>query len=400
MEVPVYKLTINEDDINSGVDFVALVDSPAILRNFLAFSKHEKFVANNEKREVTGPIMIPDIPIYRRDEGGEFYVVFDRKTIYQIWDKFMLNQNGKNVNIMHQPDQRVEGVHLLESYFINSERGINTPKGFEHLPDGTIMGTYRIKNDNVWEQVKSGTFNGFSVEGFFDMNMERVTDDALLTKVIEIIKEGKVNKPNQVTLNSMTKENAFKLLTEAKKILFGEKDKFMDAVLKGADGNEINAVIDGELVPGVAVNVDGKPVLDGDYEISGTMITTQGGLIVTVTPIAVEEAAVAPNEVEAQIANLKEQLSELKLASLAITPFDATELTATFTTQVNELKADNAKLVDSISKLFAVVESLTKEPAAKPTEEKKNAFKLQEEKKYEDMKILANTLKNLTPKKS
>jgi hypothetical protein len=63
------------------------------------------------------------------------------------------------------------------------------------------------------------------------------------------------------------------------------------------------------------------------------------------------------------------------------------------------LKTDNAKLVDSISKLFTVVETLTKEPAAKPVEEKKNAFKLQEEKKYEDMKILANTLKNLTPKK-
>jgi hypothetical protein len=398
MEVPVYKLTINEDDINSGVDFVALVDSPAILRNFLAFSKHEKFIANEEKRVVTGPLMIPEIPIYRRDEGGEFYVVFGRDTIYQIAQKFMKELRNDKVNQMHQPDQKVQGVYMFESFIIDSKRGINTPKGFEHLPDGTWFGSYKIDNEEVWQQVKSGTFNGFSVEGFFDMNMERVTDDALLTKVIDVIKDGKVNKSNQVTLNSMTKENAFKLLTEAKKILFGEKDKFMDAVLKGADGNEINAVIDGELVPGTAINVDGAPVMDGDYEVSGTMVSCQGGLIVTVTPIAVEDKKdeVMTDEAKAEIMN---QIAALEAKLSAFKEFDATELTTTFTTQVNDLKAENAKLVDSISKLFTVVETLTKEPAAKPVEEKKNAFKLQEEKKYEDMKILANTLKNLTPKK-
>ena len=398
MEVPVYKLTINEDDINSGVDFVALVDSPAILRNFLAFSKHEKFIANEEKRVVTGPLMIPEIPIYRRDEWGEFYVVFGRETIYQIAQKFMKELRNDKVNQMHQPDQKVQGVYMFESFIIDSKRGINTPKGFEHLPDGTWFGSYKIDNEEVWQQVKSGTFNGFSVEGFFDMNMERVTDDALLTKVIDVIKDGKVNKSNQVTLNSMTKENAFKLLTEAKKILFGEKDKFMDAVLKGADGNEINAVIDGELVPGTAINVDGAPVMDGDYEVNGTMVSCQGGLIVTVTPIAVEDKKdeVMTDEAKAEIMN---QIAALEAKLSAFKEFDATELTTTFTTQVNDLKAENAKLVDSISKLFTVVETLTKEPAAKPVEEKKNAFKLQEEKKYEDMKILANTLKNLTPKK-
>jgi len=176
MEVPVYKLTINEDDINSGVDFVALVDSPAILRNFLAFSKHEKFIANEEKRVVTGPLMIPEIPIYRRDEGGEFYVVFGRETIYQIAQKFMKELRNDKVNQMHQPDQKVQGVYMFESFIIDSKRGINTPKGFEHLPDGTWFGSYKIDNEEVWQQVKSGTFNGFSVEGFFDMNMERVTD--------------------------------------------------------------------------------------------------------------------------------------------------------------------------------------------------------------------------------
>ena len=41
MELPVYKLVINEND-ETGVDFVSLVTSPAIERNFVYF-KEEKF---------------------------------------------------------------------------------------------------------------------------------------------------------------------------------------------------------------------------------------------------------------------------------------------------------------------------------------------------------------------
>ena len=395
MDVPVYQLSIKEDDINSGVDYVALVDSPAILRNFLAFKDHKQYFANEEKRIVTGPLMIPDIPIFRRDDAGEFYVVFNRDTIYQIAQKFMKELRNDKVNQMHQPDQKVQGVYMFESFIINSERGMITPKGFEHLPDGTWFGSYKIDNDEVWAQVKDGTFKGFSVEGFFDMNMERVTDDALLTKVIEVIQQGKVNKYNQTTLLSMTKENAFKLLTEAKKILFGEKDKFMDAVLKGADGNEINAVIDGELVPGTAVNVDGKQVMDGDYEVNGNMVSCQGGVIVTVTPIEAAKETPLTDEAKAEIMN---QIAALEAKLSEIKPFDATELKASFETQITELKSENAKLVESVKILMSLVEGIAKEPAAKPIDEKKNAFKLQKEKEYSELQTLAATLTKLQKK--
>ena len=400
MEVPVYKLTIKEDDINSGVDYVALVDSPAILRNFMAFKEHKAYFANEEKRIVTGPLMIPEIPIFRRDDAGEFYVVFGRETIYQIAQKFMRELRNDKVNQMHQPDQKVTGVYMFESFIINSERGINTPKGFEHLPDGTWFGSYKVDNDEIWAQVKAGTFNGFSVEGFFEMNMERVTDDELLNKVIEVIQQGKLNKGNQTTLKGMTKDNAFKLLTEAKKILFGEKDKFMDAVLKGADGNEINAQVDGELVPGTSINVDGKPVLDGDYEVNGNMVSCQGGVIVTVTPIEAEGAKKETPMTDEAKAEIMNQIAALEAKLSAFKEFDATELTATFNTQIAELKATNETLTTTLKQLFTVVEGLAKEPAAKPTEPKKSAFVIQEEKKYEDMKILAQTLSKLTPKKS
>ena len=45
MKLPVYKLTINEFDEETGIDFVSLVESPAIQKDFLAFN--QEFVEPN-----------------------------------------------------------------------------------------------------------------------------------------------------------------------------------------------------------------------------------------------------------------------------------------------------------------------------------------------------------------
>ncbi|MFO0453795.1 MAG: hypothetical protein ACK52I_34930, partial [Pseudomonadota bacterium] len=53
-------------------------------RKLEQIDREKKFsfsVVNNEERIVVGPAMIPDLPIFRKDETGEYYVFFDRKTI-------------------------------------------------------------------------------------------------------------------------------------------------------------------------------------------------------------------------------------------------------------------------------------------------------------------------------
>jgi hypothetical protein len=63
-KIPLVYLTIDDDD-ESGVDFVSLVDEPAIERDFMAFSKIKepyKFkIENQEKRIITGPFMISNL---------------------------------------------------------------------------------------------------------------------------------------------------------------------------------------------------------------------------------------------------------------------------------------------------------------------------------------------------
>ena len=103
-KIPLVYLTIDDDD-ESGVDFVSLVDEPAIERDFHAFAKVKepyKFkIENKEKRIITGPFMIANLPIYRRWEDKEWYVVFTSDVIRKIVYKFMKKGMTKAVNEMH-----------------------------------------------------------------------------------------------------------------------------------------------------------------------------------------------------------------------------------------------------------------------------------------------------------
>ena len=141
MKLPVFKLVIDEsDDIESGVDFIALVDEPAIERDFQAFSKQrQKFqVKDEEKRLIMGGAMVADLPIYRRDDDGrEYYVVFDADSIRKIVYKFMRNGLNSNINIMHDKSNVADGVYVVESMIIDSERGVSVPEGFDDMPSGS-----------------------------------------------------------------------------------------------------------------------------------------------------------------------------------------------------------------------------------------------------------------------
>jgi hypothetical protein len=215
MNLPIYRLLINDEE-TSGVEYVALVDDPAIMKNWVAFNNQEKFVKpskgeredefiprcistlvdegkdqeqaaaicysvwkeehkssmqihDEEKRVIAGPLMIADLPIYRQDDKlGEYYVVFDSKTIEQICLKYHYQQNNKNVNLMHDPNQKVQGVFMFNDFIINRKLGVNPPKGYESLPDGSWFGFYKVENPEVWNKVKDGEIRGFSVEGIFE----------------------------------------------------------------------------------------------------------------------------------------------------------------------------------------------------------------------------------------
>jgi hypothetical protein len=187
MKLPVYKLDINEFDEETGIDFVSLVENAAIQKDFLAFSETPiKFaIQDEEKRIVTGAAMIADLPIYRRDDiRGEYYVVFDKESIFKIAKKWARSNQYNSVNAHHKTPI-MNGVSLFESYIIDCERGVMPPKGFEEVADGSWFVSYLIDNDEVWSKVKSGEFKGFSVEGVFDFPEDQ--EEQLIEQMKEIL---------------------------------------------------------------------------------------------------------------------------------------------------------------------------------------------------------------------
>ena len=171
MDFPIYELKIDEREKDDAeVSFVALVDVPAIKRDFLAFKEAMKFeVVSEERRIITGPLMVPEQLIYRNCEKfGEHYVKFSTDTIQQIAIKFHKKGFQRNVNLMHDAGLQVDGVTMFESFITDTSRGINPPQAFSDLPQGTWFGSFKVENDEVWQLVKAGEVKGFSVEGMFD----------------------------------------------------------------------------------------------------------------------------------------------------------------------------------------------------------------------------------------
>ena len=173
MQFQVYKAQIDPAMTSDlEVNFIGLVDRPAIERNFQAFNENKtkaKFVLNEEKRIISGPAMIADMPLYRNDEQlGEYYVVFDKASIQCIVEKFSAKGFMQNFNLFHDDQQQVSDVTIFSSFISDAELGIKPPTGFEDIADGSWFISAKVNNQAVWDKVKAGTIKGFSVEGLFN----------------------------------------------------------------------------------------------------------------------------------------------------------------------------------------------------------------------------------------
>lgn len=185
-KLPIYRIQLGDAE---GIKIMSLVESPAVEIDFLKFAEQTplQFSIDEEERIVFGCALRADFPIYRISPRiGEYYVVFERETIKQLFEKFLIEGRVSEVNLEHEV--KTGGVHLIESFIKDKDKGIN-PKGFEDIADGSWFTSYKILNDEVWEKVKSGELKGFSVEGFFELEEEKIQKDEIESLIDELLKE-------------------------------------------------------------------------------------------------------------------------------------------------------------------------------------------------------------------
>ena len=266
MDLPFIEFKLTEEV--EGLQAIALVDSPAIGLNYQAFAPHKFEVINEEKRIVMGAAMIPDLPIYRRDERGEYYAIFKKETIKALVQK-LFKENKHNVfNEQHNAFKILDDVYIYQSFITDAELGISAPSGFENVADGTWFIAAKVENDEAWAKVKKeGILKGFSVEGVFDL---------------EPYKFKKMNKLNLESVISTLKS----VFAEAE-VEETTEDNFAESTL--VDGTIVKW--EGELADGTALVVvmpEGEVAApDGIHELTdGTIVETAGGLVVNIEAAA------------------------------------------------------------------------------------------------------------------
>lgn len=172
-KLPIYKLEINDDD-TLGMDGVALVEYPAVEVNFLTFNEQKpiQLQFNESQHIITGVALLADTPIYRNNKVyGEHFIVFTSETIGKMVERYSKNNLLNSVNIEHNDNRFVDGVVMVESYFVNRERGI-VPTEFSNVPDGSWVVSFKVQNEEVWNLIKEGDVRGFSIQGFFNYGDE------------------------------------------------------------------------------------------------------------------------------------------------------------------------------------------------------------------------------------
>jgi hypothetical protein len=198
MELPLYMLEIS-DDLNDDaeVQFVSLVDRPAIQKNWNAFKNEQKFqIISEDKRIISGCAMLADTPIFRSDASfGDYYVAFSKDTITKIVQKYFKKGYQNNVNLMHDPNQIETGVTMFESFISDKSRGIEPMKGFEDAPDGSWFVSMLVENDEVWDKVKQGMVNGFSIEGIFNYAPLVSKEQQVMNEIYKILEEVELGGP-------------------------------------------------------------------------------------------------------------------------------------------------------------------------------------------------------------
>jgi hypothetical protein len=191
----IIELILDEDSKMSGIDAISIVESPAIESNFIALNNHQvKFATvDTEKRILMGPALIPNKPIYRNQDGEEFYVYFSKATIEKAMQMYLKKGNQGNATLEH--DGKLNGLTLVESWIkVDAEKDKSVAYGMED-PVGTWYVSMKVDNEEIWnEYVKSGKVKGFSIEGFFaDKTTTMSKEDVILEQLRELL--SKIEQP-------------------------------------------------------------------------------------------------------------------------------------------------------------------------------------------------------------
>ena len=186
----IVELILDEEQEESGIEAISIVESPAIESDFVALAAEEIKLAevDKEKKILLGALLIPNKPIYRAGAEGEYYIFFSKDTVAKASQMYLKNGYQNNSTLEH--NKALDGLTLVESWIVEDEVQDKSRKYGLNVPVGTWMGAVKVNNQEIWDEyIKLGKVKGFSIEGYFADKMEasKIVDDKNLSEDEELL---------------------------------------------------------------------------------------------------------------------------------------------------------------------------------------------------------------------
>jgi hypothetical protein len=202
--------------IDSETYAISLVESPAIEVDYVALSKQEEVgvrLSSDERHICYGPALIPNKDIYRNNGEQEFYINFTEESIIKMSQEYLKEYRQHETTLDHETN--ADEVYLVESWLVEDPyKDKANALGF-NVPKNTWMIGMKVNNIEVWERIKAGELNGFSVESMISLeefskqnenNMNIETNDMFWDKLKNILKDTFSKKDEDIvkTMNENT----------------------------------------------------------------------------------------------------------------------------------------------------------------------------------------------------
>lgn len=322
-------------DFNEGLLCISLVEFPAVERDFVCFSKEKKMqkfsIENEEERIISGVILAPDSPIYRVEGDYSYYIVYSRETVRTMAEKMLKDNTFRNISLQHN-GKLIGGVNLVEVFIKDTKKGIN-PNYVEEIPDGTLMASFHIEDDELWEHIKNGNdLNGFSLEGVF--SIQKLQKEINKNKI-----ENKMSKISRFVKKLM----AFGQVNTSKGTLYYAEDEIAVGIEVFVDGEDEKVVAE-----------DGEYILEDERTI-----VVENGKVVEIKEKEAEEEVV--EEPKTEEVKAEEEVEVVEEPEPEERDFNAERIDA-LEKELEEIKV-------KVEELSAVVGELTHQPVVEPIEE-------------------------------
>jgi len=196
----IIELILDEEQEESGIEAISIVESPAIESDFIALNNQEIKLAeiSKEKKILMGALLIPNKPIYRNGAEGEYYIFFSKNTVVKASQMYLKNGYQNNSTLEHE--KALNGLTLVESWIVEDEVHDKSRKYGLNVPVGTWMGAVKVNNNEIWDEyVKTNKVKGFSIEGYFADKMEQPKEAVSE----QMSKEEKANKEEKEIINKI-----------------------------------------------------------------------------------------------------------------------------------------------------------------------------------------------------